>query len=53
MIPVKGEAAEENATPTASEGVRRPAVTLPENVRKLLERRVPFGRLNGGLVKPQ
>lgn len=54
MIPVKSEAAEENATPTAaSEGVQRPAVTLPENVRKLLERRVPFGRLNGGLVKPQ
>jgi probable HAF family extracellular repeat protein len=53
MIPVKGETSEKSAALRASEIVKRPAVTPPENVRNLLEQRVPFGRLKGGLVKPE
>lgn len=40
----------ENAT---SEMAPRRNVTLPENVRKLLQRRGLFGRFKGGVAKPQ
>ena len=54
VVPEEGEDALESAMPTAArQEVQRPTVTLPENVRKLLERRMPFGRLTGALVRPQ
>lgn len=48
--PRKREAAGESAANAAPEV---PRVTLPDNVRKLLERRAPMGAFKGGLVTPQ
>jgi len=45
--PSHGEAIGERATTTATE---RPKVTVPENVRKMLQRRAHFGGLKGELV---
>jgi hypothetical protein len=54
MIPAQGEAAVESVTPTAaSEMVQGPTVTLPEDVRNLLKQHLPFGRFEGGRIKPQ
>ena len=57
-----GEARAFLATPSKCEGdcesaataaTQRPNITLPENVRKLLQRRARFGGLKGGPVTPQ
>lgn len=44
----------ESDVPLASGVTReRPKVILPDNVRKLLQRRARFGGFKGGLVVPQ
>jgi probable HAF family extracellular repeat protein len=53
MIPAKGEAAAESATPTARSGnTQRPKIAVPEIVRHLLQRRALFGGFRG-LVTPR
>ncbi len=49
--PSYGNAESESATMATS--TERPKVNLPENVRKLLQRRARFGGLKGGTVTPQ
>lgn len=49
--PNYGEAVGESATTAAP--TQRPKVTLPENVRKLLQRQGPFGGFKGRLITPQ
>jgi len=49
--PRNGEAVVESAATAAL--TQRPKITLPENVRKLLQRQGSFGRFKGGLIKPQ
>jgi probable HAF family extracellular repeat protein len=52
--PSNGRAVSENAMTAAAGGTaQRPNIVLPDNVRKLLQRRGPFGRFKGGLVRPQ
>jgi len=44
---------ESDAAFASGETRERPKVTLPDNVRKLLQRRARFGGFKGGLVVPQ
>ena len=41
------------ASAARSETTQRPAIALPDNVRKLLQRRGMVGRFKGGLIRPQ
>jgi probable HAF family extracellular repeat protein len=49
--PSHGKDVSEGAAP--SEPSQRPTITVPESVRKLLERQARFGGYRGGLVTPQ
>ncbi len=50
--PTNPDSADGNATLTPGANRERPRVTLPENVRKLLQKRLGFGRF-GGPARPQ
>ena len=45
--------ASSDATAAPSETTQRPAIALPDNARKLLQRRGMVGRFKGGLIRPQ
>jgi probable HAF family extracellular repeat protein len=46
-------AGENAASAAPRENTQRPFVTLPENIRKLQQRRGPLGLFKGGLIQPQ
>ncbi len=51
FLPSNGEVHAFLATPTPGGATHeRPKVTLPENVRKLLQQRIGFGRFGPGLM---